>query len=351
MPDLLIHPDMPVIEALRWYGPIASGPPVDRDQAIAYCRGLATAHYENFSVLSSLVPVDLRDDFAAVYAFCRWSDDLGDETGKTLAARAQSMALLNWWEDQLDLCFDGLAEHPVFIALRGVIDRHAVPKRPFADLIAAFKQDQTLHHYQSWDQVLDYCTRSANPVGRIVLNLGGYPDTPANADLYRMSDATCTALQLTNFWQDVRRDLIERDRVYIPLADSGLTVDQLRDWMFREDDPAARVPFIRAMHPLVEKTWAFFDAGRPLPGLLSPRIRPVVWLFGAGGRSVLRSVEAIGCATLWDRPSLTRLTKGALVGRAWLGAKLAGPAPVASDPTPNRPSPPASPSATSLPAA
>ncbi len=335
MPDLFIHADMTVLEALRWYGPITSGPAVSPEQALDYCRGLANSHYENFSILSALVPEDLRDDFAAVYAFCRWSDDLGDETGHTLAARAQSMALLNWWEDQLDLCFDGLAEHPVFIALRRVIDRHSVPKKPFADLICAFKQDQSLRHYQTWDQVLDYCARSANPVGRIVLHLGGYRDTPENAQRYRLSDATCTALQLTNFWQDVRRDLIERDRVYIPLADCGLTLAQLRDWMLRDDDPEARVPFIRAMHPLVDKTRALFDEGHPLPGLLDGRISPMVWLFGAGGRSVLRSVERIGCATLWDRPRLTRFTKAALVGRAYLRAKLGGPGRPATGRGPN----------------
>ncbi|MFN0012697.1 MAG: squalene synthase HpnC [Phycisphaerales bacterium] len=351
MPDLLIHPDMTVLEALRWYGPITSGPVVSPEQAIDYCRGLANSHYENFSVLSALVPDDLRDDFAAVYAFCRWSDDLGDETGHTLAARAQSMALLNWWEDQLDLCFDGLAEHPVFIALHRVIDRHAVPKKPFADLISAFKQDQSLRHYQTWDQVLDYCTRSANPVGRIVLHLGGYPDTPENTQRYRLSDATCTALQLTNFWQDVRRDLIERDRVYIPLTDAGLTVAQLRDWMLREFDPDARVPFIRAMHPLVDKTRALFDDGRPLPGLLDGRISPVVWLFGAGGRSVLRSVERIGCATLWQRPRLSKSTKVGLVAGAWLRAKLGGPGRPLPGHGPTSALPPAAPSATTSTAA
>ncbi len=332
--ELLIHPDMPVLEALRWYGPITSGPAVSPEDALAYCRGLATTRYENFSVLSALVPADLRDDFAAVYAFCRWSDDLGDETGATLAARAQSTALLAWWQDQLELCFAGQAEHPVFIALRRVIDRRGVPLAPFANLISAFTQDQSLRHYQTWQQVLDYCTRSANPVGRIVLHLAGYPDTPEHAHLYRLSDATCTALQLTNFWQDVRRDLAERDRVYLPLADTGLSVEQLRGWMFEHDNPAARVPFIRAMHPLIDKTRALFDEGRRLPGLLHPSIRPVVWLFGAGGRSVLRSVEGIGCATLWERPRLSRFSKAALVARAWLMAKVAGPGPTSFPPGP-----------------
>lgn len=333
---VLLDPAAPVLKTLAWYGPITSSPAPSGDSAVDYCRGLALSHYENFSVLSALVPERLRDDFAAVYAFCRWSDDLGDETGKTDLARAQSCALLGWWEDQLHMCFDGYAEHPVMVALRGVIERRAVPKQPFLDLIDAFRQDQFVSRYQTWDQLLDYCRRSANPVGRLVLHLAGYPDTPANAHLYRMSDATCSALQLANFWQDVRRDLLDRDRVYLPLADTGLADADLSRWLLMEDDPAARVPYIRAMHPLVEKTWALFEEGRPLPSLLDPSIRPVVWLFGAGGRSLLSRVDAIGCATLWQRPTLSNFAKGSLVARAWLMAKFAGPGPTpVTSPTPS----------------
>lgn len=305
------------------FGPDApSIAPPSHAEALAYCRGLTLSHYENFSVLSALVPIDLRDDFAAVYAFCRWADDLGDETGRDEAARSRSLALLGWWGDQTRACWAGSATHPVFVALAHTASARGLPIQPFLDLIDAFEQDQRLRHYERWDQLLDYCRRSANPVGRIVLHLGGYPDSPANADRYRMSDATCTALQLTNFWQDVRRDLLERDRVYLPSQEFGHGPDQLRAWLDRADDPAARVPFIRAMRPLVQKTWYLFDHGAPLPRHLDGRIGPLVGLFGAGGRAVLRSVERTGGATLWARTRLGKPTKAILVARAFLTSRL-----------------------------
>lgn len=319
-----IDPSIPPIALLDRFGPESpSAPAVSPAEAIAYCRGLATSRYENFSVLSSLVPFDLRDDFAAVYAFCRWADDLGDETGSGESARARSTMLLDWWRSETRRCFAGDASHPVFIALLQTIRKHAPPITPFLDLIDAFEQDQRLTRYQTWAELLDYCRRSANPVGRLVLHLGGYPDTPEHAHRYAMSDATCTALQLTNFWQDVRRDLLERDRVYIPALDTGVSADTLGDWMNRGDDPAARVPYIRMLRSLVERTWPLFEQGRPLPATLSPRIAPVVGLFGAGGEHILHAVERIGCTTLWQRPRLSKLAKLRLVGRAWLQARLA----------------------------
>lgn len=313
-------------------GAVGVRTPVSVDEAMAYVRGLALGHYENFSVLSSLVPKRLRDDFAAVYAFCRWSDDLGDETGDTSEARVRSTELLAWWRGELDACFAGNATHPVYVALRQTIVKHGLPKRPFADLIDAFVQDQRVTRYETWEQVVDYCGRSANPVGRLVLLLAGYrPENEPSGDAagralnrFEMSDAICTALQLTNFWQDVRRDLLERDRVYMPSKETGVSPELLRDWMAREHDPAARIAFINALRPLVEKTWALFEKGSALPSMLNAEIRPVVWLFAAGGESVLRSVEATGCTTLWTRPRLTKLKKVSLVARAFVAAKLAG---------------------------
>ncbi|MBX3358985.1 MAG: squalene synthase HpnC [Phycisphaeraceae bacterium] len=326
-----LDPSTPPIDLLPLVGPEADdtrAPPTP-EQALAYVRGLAVSHYENFSVLSSLVPADLRDDFAAVYGFCRWADDLGDETGNTPEARLRATQLLDWWRAELRACFAAAESgdrsgilHPVYVALASTIDRHRLPIQPFLDLIDAFQQDQRVTRYESWDQLVDYCARSANPVGRLVLHLGGYPDTPANADRYRMSDATCTALQLTNFWQDVRRDLIERDRVYLPSRDTGISAEQLRDWAHRPDDPQARVPFIRALRPLAERTAELFEQGRDLPRLLDSRIRPVVWLFGVGGRQVLGSVRRTGCVTLWERPTLEAAKKACLVGTAWLMFRL-----------------------------
>jgi squalene synthase HpnC len=305
--------------------PQVAAPAVSLDEALAYVRGLASTHYENFSVLSSLVPRELRDDFAAVYAYCRWSDDLADETGADDAARARSEALLAWWRGELERCFAdpaGYSEqpgaHPVFTALAQTVRRHGLPAAPFHHLLDALVQDQRVTRYQTWDELLGYCRGSANPVGRIVLHLGGYPDTPENAERYAMSDAICTALQLTNFWQDVRRDLLERDRVYMPTFETGLAAETLRHWAEHgRDDPDARVGFIRALRPLVERTWELFDRGRPLPRTLGPTLRPIVWLFAAGGRSVLRSVERVGCATLWERPTLGTARKGLLIAQAW----------------------------------
>jgi len=313
----------PPIALLEHLGPDApAGPAISHAEALEYCRGLTVSHYENFSVLSALVPLELRDDFAAVYAFCRWADDLGDETGQDEAARTRSLTLLAWWGDQTRGCWAGSATHPVFVALAHTASTRGLPIQPFLDLIDAFEQDQRLRHYERWDQLLDYCRRSANPVGRIVLHLGGYPDSPANADRYRMSDATCTALQLTNFWQDVRRDLLERDRVYLPSHEFGHGPDQLRAWLDRAYDPAARVPFIRGMRPLTEMTRELFDQGAGLPQALDARIGPLVGLFGTGGRAVLRSVERMGGATLWARPRLGKSTKALLVARAFLAARL-----------------------------
>lgn len=354
-----IDPATPVLGLLDRLGPgaLATGAPaMTLEEAIGYCRGLALSHYENFSVLTGLVPAELRDDFAAVYAFCRWADDLGDETGSDAAARERSLGLLGWWRGQVKACFayadargatdaphrsdtemgrsgetlsmPAAPTHPVFIALAETARRHArhgLTSRPFQDLISAFEQDQTVTRYQTWEQVLDYCTRSANPVGRIVLMLGGYapPEMcPENGERYRLSDLTCTALQLINFWQDVRRDMIARDRVYLPLRDLGLTAEQLREWMTRGDreggfDPAARVGFIKALRPLVERTGAMFDEARGLPRLLDRRIGPLVWLFGAGGEAIVHAVRHGGCATLWRRPRLGKFEKALLVACAW----------------------------------
>lgn len=346
-------------DAGAWLG-VGGASAMGEAEAMAYCRRLALGHYENFSVLSRLVPADRIDDFAAVYAFCRTADDLGDETGRGEAARARSVRLLGWWRGELHKCFAGApVEHPVFIALAAMRRRReerglVVPGvAPFEHLIEAFEQDQVWgvvgegmgggvnggvgKPYETWEDLLAYCRKSADPVGRIVLALGGGgggdgrgggggggggyrapEEDPASAELYRLSDCTCTALQLVNFWQDVRRDLLERDRVYVPL-ESGLTPEMLRAWVDRPEDCEARVRYILALRPLVEKTAALFAEGRGLPGRLEPRLGKIVRLFGLGGETILRAVERGGCTTLWRRPRLGKLTKAALVARAMLG--------------------------------
>jgi len=295
------------------------------EQARGLCAKLARSHYENFHVLSRLVPQELVEDFAAVYAFCRWADDLADELGGGPSQRRLASSLLAWWRTLTTQCFahargdDEAPAHPVFVALSQTIRRHSLEEAPFHHLIDAFEQDQRVARYETWEQLLGYCHRSANPVGRIVLALGGCSgEGPGDAERISRSDAICTALQLTNFWQDVRRDLLERDRVYLPRAETGLDAQTLRDWAARPSDPACRVAFIRALRPLVERTQRLFDEGAELPRMVDPRLRAVVWLFAAGGARTLRKVERAGCATLWTRPRLTAWDKASLLARAWV---------------------------------
>src|SRR5947199_677324 len=176
--------------------------------AVAYTRWLATSHYENFHVVSFLLPKRLHQDFYNVYAFCRWADDLGDEIGDM----KKSLELLGWWRGELRSMSTGGAKHPVFVALAGTAEKYRLPEILFDDLIKAFEQDQTVTRYRDFEHLFEYCRYSANPVGRLVLGLCGYRDEERQA----LSDATCTALQLANFWQDVIVDL-EKDRVYLPL--------------------------------------------------------------------------------------------------------------------------------------
>ncbi len=313
-----------VAEQLATYGPRAladaAAPPMGVQEARAWCRRLATGHYENFSVLSSLVPERLRDDFAAVYAFCRWADDLGDEAG-TPAERTE---LLAWWRGELQACFAGAPRHPVFVALAPTIRAHALPITPFDDLIRAFEQDQVKTRYATWDELVDYCTRSADPVGRLVLGLFGL----ATPERCALSDRTCTALQIVNHLQDVRRDLLERDRIYLPAeATAGIPDFELRLRRTAEQgfgcDHAFLAEYRAALKPLVHRTWDLFDEGAALLPTLTPESRPVVRLFADGGQAVLRRIEEWNYETCVHRPRLGKATKLALVLRAWWGARWA----------------------------
>src|SRR5580698_4946839 len=215
---------LPPIEFVR--SPEAMAKPHSAEEGREYTRWLATHHYENFHVVSFLLPKRLHQDFYNVYAFCRWADDLGDEIGD----RAESLRLLAWWRSELEAMYQGQVHHPVFVALEGTVHKYNLPIQLFSDLITAFEQDQRVTRYQNWDELFDYCRCSANPVGRLVLRLCGYSD----AERDRMSDATCTALQLANFWQDVTVDL-EKDRIYLPLdvmARHGYTVADLQAGTF-----------------------------------------------------------------------------------------------------------------------
>ncbi len=263
------------------------------DDALAYTRWLATHHYENFHVVSFLLPKRLHQDFYNVYAYCRWADDLGDEIGD----RAESLRLLAWWRTELDAMYQGRATHPVFVALGPTVRRYAIPPEPFQDLVSAFVQDQTVTRYPDWEGVFDYCRRSANPVGRLVLHLCGYSD-PARQ---RLSDSTCTALQLANFWQDVTVDAI-KDRVYLPLdllARHGCPVEDL---FARRFTPAFR----EAMREAVDRARQLFLEGLPLVGMVDRRLSLDLDLFSRGGLRVLDMIERRGYDVLSARPAVSK---------------------------------------------
>ncbi|HJY88562.1 MAG TPA: squalene synthase HpnC [Candidatus Acidoferrales bacterium] len=274
-------------------------------EAECYTRWLATHHYENFTVVSWLLPRRLHQHFYNLYAYCRWADDLGDEVPN--AKRA--LELLDWWEAELRECHAGRPSHAVFIALARTVGEFDLPIVPFLDLLAAFRQDQTVHRYRAWADVLDYCRYSANPVGRLVLYLSGYRD----AERQQLSDYTCTALQLANFWQDVARDL-DRDRVYIPLDALETHGLGTREIMARRFD--AR--YVALMKDLVGRTRDLFVAGLPLAERVAPDLRVDIELFSRGGFAVLDAIEAIGYNTLEQRPALDRTTQARLLGRALL---------------------------------
>ena len=271
-------------------------------EAQQYTHWLATHHYENFHVASWMLPRHLRSHFYNVYAYCRWADDLGDEVGD--AARA--LELLDWWENELNLCYEGRPSHPVFIALAPTIRAFDIPAQPFRDLLAAFRHDQTVHRYPTWQDVLGYCRYSANPVGRLVLYLCGYRD----AERQRLSDATCTALQLANFWQDVSRDL-EKGRIYIPLdalARHGLEIKDIEGRVFDKR-------YAALMRDLIGRTRQLFAQGWPLAATLDGRLRVDIQLFSRGGMAVLDAIESIGYNTLARRPSIGAAKRAALLVR------------------------------------
>lgn len=306
-------------EQVRIWGPER---PVrlEEAEALSYCRQLAHGHYENFSVVSSLVPAALRDDFAVVYSFCRWADDLGDEIGDS----AESMRLLEWWRMELERCFAGDPVHPVMVALGKTVQRHDLPMKPFSDLINAFIQDQHVDRYASWNELLDYCVLSANPVGRLVLMLLG---EKREERLFAPSDAICTALQLTNHWQDVRRDILDRDRIYLPQDliegedfEQRLRASAEQGWAI---DDTFLEQSRRVVRTCVNRTWPLFDQGEVLLERISARSRPVVGLFRSGGMHVLRLIELWDCETALHRPRLTKARKFSLLARSWIGARAA----------------------------
>jgi squalene synthase HpnC len=273
------------------------------EEGRAYTRWLATSHYENFQVVSFLLPKRLHQDFYNVYSYCRWADDLGDEIGDT----AESLRLLDWWRGELDAMYAGRRTHPVFAALGPTVEKYAIPREPFSDLIDAFVQDQTITRYRDWQELFGYCKNSANPVGRLILYLCGYCD----AERQHLSDATCTALQLANFWQDVTVDLL-KDRVYIPLEIMERHGYSLEELYARKFTPAFR----EVMREIVATTRELFLKGLPLPDMVDRRLAIDLDLFSRGGMRVLEKIEQQGYDVLRARPKISKLERVGLLFRS-----------------------------------
>jgi squalene synthase HpnC len=309
------------------------------DEARNYCKRLATSHYENFSVATWFLPKALHQHFYNVYAYCRISDDLGDEVGDTKV----SLALLDRWEQELDATYAGLGNaalpaagalgnaalpaagalgnaalqaadagvrHPVFIALAETIQSCAIPKHEFSDLLQAFRQDQSVTRYESFDDLLGYCRNSANPVGHLVLYLCGYKD----AVRQRLSDYTCTALQLANFWQDVSVDW-KKGRAYLPLEDLrrfGVCEDQIAEGRFNRQ-------FGELMRFEVQRAREWFAQGLPLVQVVNRSLALDLELFSRGGLAILQAIEKQDYDVLARRPSLSKLRKAELAVRALVG--------------------------------
>ncbi len=251
----------------------------------------------------------MRQHFFNVYAYCRISDDLGDEVGDTAA----SLQLLDQWETELDACYEGHPRHPVFVALAGTVRKFEIPKHEFADLLTAFRQDQSITRYETFNDLLGYCRFSANPVGHLVLYLCGYGDSERQL----LSDYTCTALQLANFWQDVSADFA-KGRIYLPLED-------LRRFRVSEEsirDGENTSAFCEMMKFEVERAREWFNQGTPLIAKVDRALATDIELFSRGGEEILNAIERQHYAVLGRRPTISKTRKLALVARAALGQLL-----------------------------
>lgn len=297
-----------VLEDLKLFGPGSSVASMDVRQAKKYCKSLAERHYENFSIASFLLPASIRQDFYNIYAYCRWSDDLADEIGNA----ADSLRFLDWWRMELRACFSGISKHPVFIALSETIRVHPLSLEHFEHLLDAFVQDQRVIRYRSQQQLIEYCSGSANPVGRILLQLAHV----SGRNALQLSDQICTGLQIANFCQDIRHDAL-RGRIYLPreiwerlqISESeilaGRVTDNLR-FALKEWVDSARAHLLRGL-PLVRLT----------PRWLARDIQ----LFARGGLTILNNIERSNF-NVWDRPiEVSKKQKLVLLLRATLSPR------------------------------
>ena len=282
-----------------------SPPSVEDSEAL--CKRLALSHYENFTVVSRLVPRRMRQPLYNLYAFCRTVDDIGDE------APGDRVLLLNRFESELAAAYEGTPHHPVLVALQGTIERFDMPRDLFQRLITANRIDQEKKHYQMFAELVHYCEHSATPVGRLFLILFGYHDD----ELFALSDSTCIALQLTNFWQDVKRDY-EQGRIYFPL-------DEMKEYDVSEAELSAAQAcdkFKDLMRFQVERTRGYFRDGLPLIDRVNGSLRVDIALFSRGGIAILDKIEQLHYDTLRARPTLAksekiRLFLSTLISRRW----------------------------------
>ncbi|MDB5391566.1 MAG: crtB 1 [Planctomycetaceae bacterium] len=291
-------------QQLATWGPDANYAPPTIADAERYTKKLALSHYENFPVVSFFLPKELQQHFFNVYAYCRWADDLGDETGDPQL----SLTLLDWWERELAACYRDTPQHPVFVALKPTIDAFQIPKEPFCDLLSAFRQDQTIRSYETFDELRDYCRRSADPVGRLVLYLCGQhrPETVV------LSDSICTGLQLANFWQDVARDA-KIGRCYLPREDRVRFGYSDADLTGKVTNPA----FLELLQFEVTRARVFLQQGLPLRRVLPKSIRMDIDLFAQGGLKILEKIEALGYRVWEQRPKVTKWDMLKLFAKCW----------------------------------
>ncbi len=311
MSDLTYNPEISSAAGWRALPPEYAIP--DRaptlGEARAYTTRLAHSHYENFSVVTWFLPKHLHQHFYNIYAYCRISDDLGDEVGD----KGQSLLLLDEWEAELKQCYSGSPRHPVLVALRETVREFDIPQHEFSDLLIAFRQDQTVTRFPTFDDLLGYCNYSANPVGHLVLYLCGYRD----AERQHLSDYTCTALQLANFWQDVAVDY-EKGRIYLPLESMAKFGVSERDIANRRPTPQFRA----LLESEVERARIWFGQGLPLAKMVDRSLALDLELFSRGGLAILDAIERQDYDVLTRRPVISEPRKLWLVARAALGRLL-----------------------------
>jgi squalene synthase HpnC len=276
------------------------------EDGFRYCETIARSHYENFPVASRFVSKELRKYVWTIYAFARIADDYADEPGFTVAERMDN---LNQWEQYLDECYNGNPTHRVFAALAEIVERFQIPQELFRNLLTAFRADVTIKRYGTYEDVLAYCRNSANPVGRLVLLLFNY----RSETMMHLSDSICTALQLTNFWQDVSVDLL-KDRIYLPLED-------LEEFGYSEQDlleHKVNEPFGNLMAFQVRRAAELFAEGKPLLAMVDKDLSMELKLTWISGMKILQKIHKQHYDVLTKRPALSKLDKLGLLFRSFL---------------------------------